>query len=116
MVEGYIEFVPERPRFDAADVHVWIEDTTYADADAVRLFHLHMPNVSYAGDPAGLAFKLDYEAAPAESRTYTLSALVDLDGDGVPGRGDYISDQAVRLPEDGRLARVRVRRIESAGG
>ena len=112
MVEGRIEFASESPHFDGADVHVWIEDTTYADEDAMPIFHLRMPHVSYAAEPEGLLFRLDYDQQRPEGRTYTLSVLVDLDGDSRPGRGDYISDQAVRVPEAGAVARVRVRRID----
>ena len=35
-VSGRIEFEPEWPRLRQATVHVWIEDTTYADAPARR--------------------------------------------------------------------------------
>jgi hypothetical protein len=111
MVEGRIEFVPEPVRFDAADVHVYVEDTTYADESALELFHLRMPGVSYAGGE-GIAFTLDYSPQQPAGRTRTLRVLVDLDRDGRPGPGDYVSYQAVRVPEEGAIARVRVRRID----
>ena len=42
-----------------------------------------------------------HAAAAGGSRPTRSSVLVDLDGDGRPGSGDYISYQAVRVPEDG---------------
>ena len=112
MVEGRIEFVPDRPHFDAADVHVWIEDTTYADTHAVAVFHLRLARVSHAGEPGGIPFTLNDNPQRPKGRTYSLAVLVDMDGDGEPGRGDYVSFEAVRVPEDGSVARVRVQRIE----
>jgi hypothetical protein len=111
MVQGRIEFVPEAGRFDRADVHVYVEDTTYADDNAVELFHMRLPGVSYGGDE-GIAFTLDYNPPQSAGRARTLRVLVDMDRDGRPGRGDYVSYQAVTLPEEGVIARVRVRRIE----
>ena len=111
MVTGRIEFVPDQPHFDAADVHVWVEDTTYADAYAARVFHHRMSDVSYHGELEGIPFALDYNLPRPVGRTYSLSALVDLDGDGKPGRGDYVSFQAVAIPQEGTVACVRVRRI-----
>ena len=112
MIEGRIEFVPKRPHLEAANVHVWIEDTTYADAPAVEVFRRRMSGVSYAGDAEGIPFTLDDTPDRPEGRTYTLSVFVDMDGDGKPGRGDYVSYQAVSVPREGTLARVRVQRIE----
>ena len=110
MVAGRIEFLPERPHLRAADVHVWIEDSTYADAPAARVFQKRMPAVSYGGEPEGIPFMLDYDPEPS-NRTYTFGVLVDLDGDSKAGRGDYVSNQAVKVPMDGTVARVRVQRI-----
>jgi hypothetical protein len=110
MVAGRIEFLPERPQLKAADVHVWIEDVTYADAPAVRVFEQRMAGVAYEGEPDGLPFTLDYNPEPS-NRSYNLGVLVDLDGDSKAGRGDYVSYQAVALPLDGSVARVRVQRI-----
>lgn len=111
MVTGRIEFVPDRPHFDAADVHVWVEDTTYADAHAARIFHHRMSHVSYHGETEGIPFALDYNRPRPPGRTLSLSVLVDLDGDGLPGQGDYVSFQAVTIPEAGTVACVRVQRI-----
>jgi hypothetical protein len=112
MVEGRIVFVPHPPAFEQADVHVRVEDTTYADAEAVALARVVIPGVAPPAEPDGLAFRLDYEHEAVAGRSCSLAVLVDVDGDGVPGRGDYVSYQAVRVPAPGETALVRVRRIE----
>jgi hypothetical protein len=112
MVEGRIVFVPHPPRFEKADVHVWVEDTTYADVDAVPLARTVIAAVTPPSEPEGLRFLLDYDHQPQAGRSCSLGALVDVDGDGVPGRGDYVSYQAVSVPAPGETARVRVRRID----
>ena len=111
MVAGRIEFGPEPPHLEGADVHIWIEDTTYVDAPAIRLFYKRISDVSYSGEPEGISFTLDYEPDRPPGRTRTLAVQVDLDGDSRPGRGDYISYQAVSVPEEGHVADVRVQRI-----
>lgn len=111
-MEGRIVFVPHPPGFERADVHVWVEDTTYADADALPLARTVMPALAPPAEPEGLVFRLEYEPEHQAGRDRSIAVLVDVDGDGVPGRGDYISFQAVRLPAPGETAIVRVRRIE----
>lgn len=112
MVEGRIEFVPAPPHLAAADVHVWLEDTTYADAPAVVVAHVALRAISYAGEPGGIAFRIADVPELSASRTYTLRVLVDLDGDGRPTRGDYVAVQAISVRAAGAELRVPVRRIE----
>ena len=92
---------------------MWIEDTTYADAPAIRVVERSMTDVSYDGDPDGIPFTLEWDAEPSRSpgRSCSVVAFVDLDGDGRPGRGDYVCYQAVPVPRPGTVARVRVQRI-----
>jgi hypothetical protein len=111
MIEGRIELATEPAPFMAADVHIRVEDTTYLDVAAHVLFHHLMSGVSSADLAKGLSFTLDYAAQPPAGRTHTLSVLVDVDRDGRPGRGDYISHQAVRVPAAGAVAVIPVTRI-----
>ena len=112
-MSGHIDFGSERPRLRAPVVQVWIEDTTYADAPAVRVAEARMTNVEYDGDPDGMPFTLEWDDPRAHSprRSYSLAVLVDVDGDGRAGRGDYVCPQAVAVPPPGTPARVRVQRI-----
>jgi hypothetical protein len=112
VVEGRIDFGPEAPCIDAADVYVYVEDTTYADAPAITVYRERLLGVSYAGDPGGIVFTLDYQAHRPANATHTLRVLVDLDRNGRPGRGDYVSYLAVHVPVGGAVAQVPVRRID----
>jgi hypothetical protein len=112
-VFGRIDFGAERPRLREAVVDVWIEDTTYADAPAVRVAERRMTDVSYDGDADGIPFTLEWddERSPAAERGYSVVAFIDVDGDGRPGRGDYVCSQAVPMPRTGTVARLRLQRI-----
>ena len=112
MVEGRIEFGLAPPCIDAADVYVDVEDTTYADAPAVKVFRERLTGMSYGGEPEGMVFRMHYIPQRRAGATHTLRVLVDLDRDGQPGRGAYVSYQAVRVPEAGAVAHIRVRRID----
>ena len=93
-------------------MYVYVEDTSYADAPAVMLFSERLLGVSYAGEPGGIVFQLDYHSDRPANATHTLRVLVDLDRNGRPGRGDYVSYQAVQVPAGGAVAHVPVRRID----
>ena len=112
-MSGRIEFEPEWPRLRQATVHVWIEDTTYADAPARRVAERLLADVSYDGDARGIPFTLEWDDEPSlpASHSYSVAAFIDLDGDGRPGRGDYVCDRAASAPRRGGEARVHVRRI-----
>jgi hypothetical protein len=112
MLEGRVELVSEPPSFDSADVHVWVEDTTYVDAPAVRISQQVIPHASHASLREGIPFRLELDRPVARGRTRTIAALVDLDGDGRAGRGDFISFESIRVPDDNTFVRVRVKRIE----
>lgn len=112
MVEGRIDFGSEPPCIDAADVYVYVEDTTYTDALAVMVYCERLLGVSYAGEPGGIVFKLDYHQQRSANATHTLRVLVDVDRNGRPGRGDYMSYQSVHVPVGDAVAHVPVRRID----
>ena len=112
-MSGRIEFERERPRLRDATVHVWIEDTTYADVPAIRVAEHRMRNVSYDGEPCGIPFALEWddERSRLPGHTYSVAAFVDVDLDGWPGRGDYVCSRAVPVPQPDTVAQVRVQRI-----
>jgi hypothetical protein len=112
-VSGRIEFGPERPRPGEADVHVWIEDTTYADAPAIRVAEQRLTHVFADTEPGDIPFTLEWddERWRSPGHTYSVAAFVDVDRDGRPGRGDYICYEAAPVPRPGTTARLRVQRI-----
>jgi hypothetical protein len=111
-VEGQIVFDDDARPFSGASVELTLEDTTYADAPAVPVARLVLPSVSYDGEPGGgVPFALTREPV-APGRRQTLRVLVDLDGDGRAGPGDYRNAESVAVPAGPvRGLQLRVRRI-----
>jgi len=103
-----------RPFADAT-VHIWIEDTTYADAPAIALAHWTRPHASRGDTDPSIPFDATLNERPpsANTRRLTLRALVDLDGDGEPSVGDYVNVESIRIPagDDVRLD-VKVTRVK----
>ena len=111
-MSGRIDFGPDPPRLIEPDVHVWIEDTTYADAPAVRVAERRLTGASYDGGADGLPFTIEWDdRRRSPGRTYTIAAFVDVDRDGRPGPGDFVTTQAVRVPEPDVRVSVRVKRV-----
>jgi hypothetical protein len=111
-----------RPFADAT-VHIWVEDTTYADAPAIALARWTQPHVSRGAPPElSIAFDLTMAERPpsANARRLTLRALVDLDGDGEPSVGDYVNVESIRIPAgddvrvDVNVTRVKDQRTQGA--
>jgi uncharacterized lipoprotein YbaY len=112
-ISGRIEFGSEWPRPGEVTVYVWIEDTTYVDAPAVRVAEQNLPFVFDNSEPTGIPFTLDWDDEQLRSpgHSYSLAAFVDVDHDGRPGRGDYICQQAIPVPPPGRVTRLHVQKI-----
>ncbi len=74
-------------------MHIYLEDTTYADAPARVLLHTTRP-----ADPQGdtLTIELEPPLIPEKTRC-TIRIHVDLDKDGAIGPGDYITTQSHSL-------------------
>ena len=112
-MSGRIEFGRGLPDLRGATLHVWIEDTTYADAPAVRVSERQLIDVADERGQDAIPFALEWDDDRSRSpgHTYSIAAFVDLDRDGRPGPGDYICYEAVPVPPPGNLARVRMQRI-----
>jgi hypothetical protein len=106
-IAGVIVF-EEEPRVPAGTLHVQVEDVTYVDR-AARVVASSRAPLAGGAAPAESAFALELPALDAGAR-YTLRVLVDLDGDGAIGPGDFVSTQAHPV-RGGELLRVRVRRV-----
>jgi hypothetical protein len=84
------------PRASGSLLHVYLEDTTYADAPARVLLHTTRP-----ADPPGdgtLVIDIDPPAIP-ENVVCTVRAHVDLDGDNAISAGDYITMETYLLAD-----------------
>jgi hypothetical protein len=91
-----------------ATVYVRLLDTSRADASAITVCTLTIRDVALAlMVQEGIGFSLDVPAVDPRV-TYTVSVLVDLDGDGQSSRGDYRSMQTYPVLTRGYGNRVEV--------
>lgn len=75
-------------------VYVQLLDTSRADAASVKVTETVYPQVKLQDlFSNGLQFQLQIDEIDPRRR-YEINVLVDLDGDGKMGKGDYISMQA----------------------
>jgi hypothetical protein len=112
LVRGEIVFDDHPPSFGIATIHVFVEDTTLADAPARVLLHHVVENVSPDMLHGGRATFALRGRLPEARATYTVRVLVDVDGDGKASRGDYVSTVSYPLAAPGRSTlSIRVRPI-----
>jgi uncharacterized lipoprotein YbaY len=91
-----------------ATVYVRLLDTSRADASAVTVSTLTLRDVALdLMVQEGIDFSLDVPAVDPRA-SYTVSVLVDLDGDGQSSRGDYRSMQAYPVLTRGYGNRVEI--------
>ena len=91
-----------------ATVIVRVLDTSRADAPAVTVSTLTIRDVGLdLMEQDGIAFSLKIPAVDQRNR-YTVSVLVDLDGDGQSSPGDYRSMRAYPVLTHGHGNRVEV--------
>jgi hypothetical protein len=91
-----------------ATVYVRVLDTSRADASAVTVSILAISDVALdLMDKGGIDFSLDIPAVDPKTR-YTVSVLVDLDGDGQSSQGDYRNMRAYPVLTCGHGNRVEV--------
>jgi hypothetical protein len=113
LVRGTIEFPPETPSFSGATVYVRLEEVGRADALATPVAEAALQEVSYqAGSEESLAFALPGRISDRQG-SYSVRVHVDLDGDGMISRGDYISMESYPVLTHGYPdeVAVRVRRV-----
>jgi uncharacterized lipoprotein YbaY len=91
-----------------ATVYVRVLDTSQADAPAVMVSTLTLKEVALdLMEQDGIEFSVEIPAVDPRTR-YTVSVLVDLDGDGQSSPGDYRSMQAYPVLTHGHGNRVEV--------
>ena len=112
VITGRILFQDDAVPFSRATVRVTVEDTTYADAPAEPIASWSSEDVSYPRDATGIRFDITLNQEPSPRRRYTLRALIDVDGDGRLGSGDYTNVAAVPLTDE-RPLEIRVKRLGS---
>ncbi len=113
LLPGEIVFDEGPPSFTKASVHIFLEDTTLADAPATVVVHHVLENVS--ADMIRnerLPFALEGTIPDPRAR-YTVRVLVDVDGDERISHGDYVSTASYPVLTRGYSDRVvvHVRRV-----
>ena len=110
-VTGRLLFGDDVMTFSGARATVSVEDTTYADARAVRLGSWTNDDVSYPRDADGVPFDIEVQPEPLANVRCSVRALIDVDRDGSVGRGDYVNVESILIgPERGSVD-VPVRRV-----
>jgi hypothetical protein len=109
-IAGRIVFGEDARPFQDATVDIVLEDTTYADARADPVARVVLRGASHDGSTRAIPFALPRPPA-VPGRSYTLRVLVDVDGDGRLGPGDYRNAESVSILPDTRSLDVRVKRV-----
>jgi uncharacterized lipoprotein YbaY len=108
VVTGEIVFPRPPPPLGAATVYVRLLDTSLADAPARILAEEVLTGLGDQAASGGtLPFTLHGQVADPTSRL-TVSVHVDLDGDGVISRGDYINRASIPVLTHNHPRQVRV--------
>jgi len=91
-----------------ATAYIRLLDTSRSDASAVAVSTLILKDVALdAISRDGIYFSLDVKEIDLHAR-YTVSVLIDIDGDGQSSRGDYRSMQAYPVLTHGHPNRVEI--------
>lgn len=91
LLRGEIVFDEGPSSLVKATLHIYLEDTTLADASAKVVLHHVVENITtHMVQAARIPFTLD-GTMPDPQADYTVRVLVDVDGDGGISHGDYIN-------------------------
>ncbi len=112
-IAGELHLPADAPAFRGAIATISVLDTTEADAPARRLATISIPGIAHdPGRPARIPFRVEAQLVDP-SAIYTVSALLDLDGDGRIGAGDYVHAESYPVPARGArvVVSIRLRRV-----
>jgi len=114
LLRGHVVFDDSAASFTGATLYVSLQDTSLADADAVTVAEQITKGVAYdAGARNTLPFALG-GMIPDERAHYTVRVLVDLDGDGRVGHGDFVNVESYPVLTWGHTHEVSIR-VERVG-
>ncbi|APH39686.1 YbaY family lipoprotein [Methanohalophilus halophilus] len=118
IINGAVTFDSLEEPFSNVTVYITIEDVSLADAPSTIIGQPTLENVSRNNiTDSDIPFEINYRTLQ-EGHTYSLSAHVDVDGDGAISGGDYLSTQHVDVPYSGveSVVEVPVGLIEDSPG
>lgn len=114
LVSGELVFGEGNEGFSEATAYVRLEEVSRADAPSRVVAEQVTHHVSYKpGQPGKLVFNLRGLVLDEHAR-YTVSAHLDVDGDGQISRGDYISMESFPVLTQGypSVVIVRLRKVK----
>ncbi|WP_158599225.1 YbaY family lipoprotein [Methanohalophilus sp. RSK] len=117
-IDGVVTFDSLEEPFSNVTVSITIEDVSLADAPSTVIGQTTLENVSRNNiTDSDIPFEISYGTLQ-ENHIYSLSAHVDVDGDGAISPGDYLSTQRVDVPYSGveSVVEVPVELIEDNSG
>jgi uncharacterized lipoprotein YbaY len=111
LASGEIVFDEGEAPFEGATVYVRLEDVSRADAASTVVAEQTLRGIASSQGP--VLFRLTGEPLDPQA-SYTVSAHVDVDGDGMVSAGDYLTMESypVSAQSVGEELTVRVRRIQ----
>lgn len=117
-IGGVVTFDSLKEPFSNVTVSITIEDVSLADAPSALMGQTTLEYVSRNNiTDSDIPFEISYGTLQ-ENHTYSLSAHLDVDGDGAISAGDYLSTQHVDVPYSGveSVIEVPVELIEDNSG
>ncbi|MBP2029397.1 putative lipoprotein YbaY [Methanohalophilus levihalophilus] len=114
-LNGFVTFESIESPFENASIRITLEDVSLADVSSVLIAETTLEDISLDGtSDLSIPFELNYGDLQ-EGQTYSLSAHVDVDGDGVFSSGDYLTTEHVDVSPSGVEGTIEVP-VELIGG
>jgi hypothetical protein len=113
-VTGVIELPSSLSRSLSATAYVRVEEVTYVDRPAKRLGEATLSDIADVDIERGFVRFEVTVADPQDRATCTVRAHLDLDGDGLVSRGDWVSTEHTPVlgADDPREIMIKLRRVE----
>lgn len=101
-VSGSID-IPQEIRNKKFNSFIKIVDTSFEDAPAITIAETRIDSSAFKlSKKKYISFELDISVEIIPSHDYTVSVLLDMDGDGVISTNDYIQKQSYRAISQGK--------------
>ncbi|MGE5401299.1 MAG: hypothetical protein ACM3S2_12910 [Ignavibacteriales bacterium] len=98
IIEGEIVFREILSSFSCAIAYILLEEVSRADAPSNEISRVVLPGISMDKDDLHpIPFRITYPT-PRKQKRYTISVLIDIDGDGRISLGDYITTESYSIP------------------
>ncbi len=103
LISGVVVFGADLEPVENATIHVHLEAVRYADAPGVTIAEERIEHASL-GMTTGRTVEFQLRCDLPETEDCRVRVHVDVDGNGVVSRGDYVSTAVHRIPERARAA------------